>query len=158
MNKKTNYDKFYKYGKSLANKWLNSKNRIYEKLLLKGATKMEATKILSDLEKEGYLNDDHSFDITLFALEEKRYGYKRIKEKLLEKGFSMNLISTYIFNKDIEMEKAKYYFSKGIKKYPNYRYSDSEREKIINFLKRYGFNDKIIAEVIKTGINYENVK
>ena len=42
-----------------------------------------------------------------------------------------------------------YYLKKGIKKYPNYKYFDGERKKLFSYLKRYGFNDKMIEEVLK---------
>ena len=112
---------------------------------------------MSTLLHEGILNDKKVLELEIFCMEEKRYGYRRIKEYLISKGYEEELIKTYIFNKDIEIDNCRYHFLKGISKYKNYKYSNKEKEKLINYLKRAGFNDRIINEVIKAGINYENV-
>lgn len=151
------YKDYVKYATRLASRWRHSAQKIKEKLMLKGASPTQIERIISSLTKDGIVNDKKSFDIDVFVMEEKRYGYRRVREYLLTKGYSRTLVDTYIFNKDIEVDKCKFHFLRGINKYRNYKYSDIEREKLINYLKRCGFNDKIIYEVIRLGINYENV-
>lgn len=151
------YKQFYKYAKQLAVKWRHSKKMIMEKLFYKGANPKEIETIINRLILENYLDDKKAFELDVFIMEEKRYGYKRIKDYLMSKEYPKELIETYIFNKDIEKDNCYYHFIKSIIKHKNYKYNDIEREKIINYLKRCGFNDKIIYEIIKAGINYENV-
>ena len=151
------YKEYLKYATKLAMKWRHSKHKIKEKLLIKGASNIIADKIINDLVNENVINDEKAFSIDVFIMEEKRYGYKRVREYLLNKGYSNKLVSTYIFNKDIERDNCQFFFQKGINKYLNYRYIESEKEKLINYLKRYGFNDKIIYEIVRLGNNYENV-
>jgi len=151
-------DQNYKYAKALSVRWKLPKRVILKKLMEKGLPSKEAYALINLLEEEGIINEERTFLLQIEFLESKRYGFKRIKERLFNKGFSPTLISTYIFNKDIELDNCIYYLNKGVKKYKNHRYSDDDREKLINYLKRYGFNDKMISEVIKIGINYENVK
>lgn len=151
------YKDYYKYAKRLAIKWRHSKQRIKEKLLYKGASNLISEKIISSLIKDGTIDDKKSFEFDVFVMEEKRYGYKRIKEYLLNKGYPKSLVDSYFYNKDIEIDNCYFHFVKGKNKYKNYKYSDDEREKLINYLKRCGFNDKIIYEIVRSGINYENV-
>ena len=151
------YQQLYKYAKQLALKWRHTASKIKEKLLLKGASSIEIDKIIFSLINDKVLDDNKCFELDVFAMEEKRYGYKRIKEYLCKKGYDRELLDKYIFNKDIEKDNCYYHFFKGSKKYKNYKSSDIEREKLINYLKRNGFNDTIITEVIKVGIKYEDV-
>ena len=151
------YAQFYKYAKRLALKWRHTKQMIIGKLFEKGASIRFVEKIVSSLSNDGILNDAKVFELDIFMMEEKRYGYKRVKEYLLKKGYEMSLIDTYVFNKGIEKDNCYYHFDKASRKYKNYKYSDIEREKLRNYLKRMGFNGKIINEVIKAGIIYENV-
>lgn len=151
------YNQFYKYAKRLALKWRHTKQMIIDKLFEKGASIRFVEKIVSSLSNDGILNDAKVFELDIFMMEEKRYGYKRVKEYLLKKGYEMSLIDTYVFNKGIEKDNCYYQFDKASRKYKNYKYSDIEREKLRNYLKRMGFNGKIINEVIKAGIIYENV-
>ena len=152
-----NYQKLFKYAKQLALKWRHTKKQIEEKLTNKGASVQEKTRIISSLVNSGILDDRKTFELDVFMMEEKRYGYKRVKEYLIKKGYSNDLLEAYIFNKDIEKDNCVYQFTKAIKKHKNYKYEDDEREKVRNYLKRCGFNDRIINEVIKLGISYENV-
>ena len=151
------YKQFYKYAKQLASKWRHSKSKIKEKLLAKGASSGFTDKIIVELEKENILDDEKTFRLDVFVLEEKRYGFRRIKDYLLSKGYPKKLTDSYTYNKDIEYDNCYYQFLKGSKRYKNYKYSDVERQKLINYLKRCGFNDKIIYEVVRAGNNYENV-
>ena len=151
------YNQFYKYAKRLALKWRHTKQMIIDKLFEKGASIRFVEKIVSSLSNDGILNDAKVFELDIFMMEEKRYGYKRVKEYLLKKGYEMSLIDTYVFNKGIEKDNCYYHFDKASRKYKNYKYTDIEREKLRNYLKRMGFNGKIINEVIKAGIIYENV-
>ena len=151
------YKDYYKYAKRLALKWRHSKQRIKEKLLYKGATNSMSEKIVDSLSKDGIIDDRKAFEFDVFIFEEKRYGYNRVKEYLLTKGYPKNLVDSYIYNKDIEFDNCYFHFIKGINRYKNYKYSDAEREKLINYLKRCGFNGKIIFEIVRSGINYENV-
>ena len=152
------YKEFYKYANKLALKWRYCKKQIIEKLILKNADDKTVNRIIKQLSDEKILDDSRAFEIDIFILEEKRYGFYRIKQYLLNKGYQKSLVDSYIFNKDIEIDNCCFHFTKASRKYKNYRYIESEKEKLINYLKRYGFNDKIIYEVIKAGINYENVK
>jgi len=154
MNKN---DKDYKYAKSLSIRWRNSKNSIIDKLIRKSVNKDKISKIIDSLEKDKILNEKETFDNEVFILEGKHYGYLRIKETLMSKGFSKTLVGNYVFNKEIEKENCIFYFKKGVKKYGNYKYYEGEREKLFSYLKRYGFNDKMIAEVLKEGAINENV-
>lgn len=151
------YKDYYKYAKRLALKWRHSKQRIKEKLLYKGASNSVCEKIISSLTKDNIIDDYKALDFDVFIMEEKRYGYRRVKEYLISKGYPKSLVDSYIYNKDIEKDNCYFHFLKGINKYKNYKYSDIEREKLINYLKRCGFNDKIIFEIVRSGINYENV-
>ena len=152
------YKDYYKYAKRLAIKWRYSKQRIKEKLLYKGANASMSEKIISSLTEDMYIDDNKASELDIFIMEGKRYGYKRVKEYLIAKGYPKNIVDSYIYNKDIEIDNCYFHFTKGINRYKNYKYSDVEREKLINYLKRCGFNDKIIFEVVRSGINYENVK
>lgn len=151
------YKEYYKYAKRLALRWRHTKQKIKEKLLYKQASLLMCEKVITSLEKENIIDDKRTFELDVFAFEEKRYGYRRVKEYLLNKGYSKALVDSYIYNKDIEFENCYFHFIKGINRYKNYKYSDAEREKLINYLKRCGFNDKIIFEIVRSGINYENV-
>ena len=151
------YAQFYKYAKRLALKWRHTRQMIMDKLITKGASTSLAEKVVTSLSNDGILNDAKVFELDVFMMEEKRYGYKRVKEYLLKKNFSSELLDTYVFNKEIEKDNCYYHFDKASRKYKNYKYSDDEREKLRNYLKRCGFNGKIINEVIKVGIIYENV-
>ena len=147
----------FKYAKRLALKWRHTKQMIIDKLLEKGASLNMVESIVSSLSKEGTINDNKVFELDIFMMEEKRYGYRRVKEYLIKKNFQRTLIETYVFNEEIEKDNCYYHFFKASKKYRNYKYVEDEKEKIRNYLKRCGFNDRIINEVIKAGINYENV-
>ena len=151
------YEQFYKYAKKLALKWRHTKQMIIDKLLNKGATISFVEQIVMSLSNEGIIDDEKVFQLDIFAMEEKRYSYKRVKEYLIKKNFDRRLIESYVFNIGIEEDNCRYHFIKVIKKYKNYKYIDDEREKIRNYLKRCGFNDRIINEVIRAGISYENV-
>lgn len=151
------YEQYHKYAKQLASKWRHSKVKIKEKLITKGANNIVVDKIIQSLEKEGVINDKKAFEIDVFIMEEKRYGYRRVKEYLLHKGYSKKLTDSYLYNKDIEQDNCYFQFVNAIKRYKNYKYSDVERQKLINALKRCGFNDKMIYEIVRAGINYENV-
>lgn len=151
------YKQFYKYAKSLASRWRYSKQQIIKKLIYREASSIIVDRVVQTLIKEKIIDDAKAFELDVFILEEKRYGYKRIKQYLITKGYDKKLLDTYIFNKDIEVDNCNFHYNNALRKYKNHRYSDVEREKIINYLKRCGFNDKIILEVIKAGINYENV-
>ena len=152
-----NYQQLYKYAKQLALKWRHTKKQIEEKMMEKGATIEEKNRIISSLVEASIIHDERTFGLDIFIMEEKRYGYRRIKEYLVKKGYESSLLENYTFNKDIEKENCMYRFAKISRKFKNYKYSDIEREKIRNYLKRCGFNDRIINEVIKAGIIYENV-
>ena len=151
------YKQFYNYAKRLAVRWRHTKEKIFEKLLNKGASLVEINSIINSLTNDGTIDDNKTFELDVFMMEEKQYGYKRIKDYLVSKGYKRELTDSYIYNKDIEKDNCEYHFLKASKKYRNYRYIDDEREKLINYLKRTGFNDRIINEVIKAGNNYENV-
>ena len=152
-----NYQQLYRYAKQLALKWRHTKKQIEEKMMEKGATIEEKNRIISSLVEGSIIDDERTFGLDIFIMEEKRYGYRRIKEYLVKKGYESSLLENYTFNKDIEKENCMYQFAKISRKFKNYKYSDIEREKLRNYLKRCGFNDRIINEVIKAGIIYENV-
>ena len=151
------YAQFYKYAKRLALKWRHTRQMIADKLIAKGASTSLAEKVVTSLSNDGIINDAKVFELDIFMMEEKRYGYKRVKEYLLKKNFSSELLDTYVFNKEIEKDNCYYHFFKASKKYRNYKYVEDEKEKLRNYLKRCGFNDRIINEVIRAGISYENV-
>ena len=149
-------DKDYKYAKTLAIRWKNSKKRINERLIDRGVSIEKINKIILSLENDKLINEKESFDREVFLLETKHYGFKRIKETLIQKGYQRELIDKYFFIKEIDKDNCLYYFKKGIKKYPNFKYFDNERKKLFSYLKRYGFNDKMIGEVLKEGTINEN--
>ena len=142
-------NKHYKYAKSLAIRWKNSKKKIIEKLKSKEVTNDEIDKIIDSLEKDNLIDEKESFDKEVFILEQKHYGYQRIKETLILKGYERQYIDQYFYVREIDKDNCSYYLKKVIKKYPNYKYFDGERKKLFSYLKRYGFNDKMIEEVLK---------
>ena len=147
----------FKYAKRLSLKWRHTKQMIIDKLLEKGASVKTIENIVTSLTNEEIINDTKVFELDIFMMEEKRYGYHRVKEYLIKKKFERSLIETYVFNEEIEKDNCYYHFFKASKKYRNYKYVEDEKEKLRNYLKRCGFNDRIINEVIKAGIIYENV-
>ena len=102
------YAQFYKYAKRLALKWRHTRQMIMDKLIAKGASTSLAEKVVTSLSNDGIINDAKVFELDIFMMEEKRYGYKRVKEYLLKKSFSSELLDTYVFNKEIEKDNCYY--------------------------------------------------
>ena len=90
----------------------NSKKRLYGKLIEASFSRGAAERVVDDMVRLGYLNEERSIErfITL-EVEKNCTGYRKIAEKLIAKGYSQGLISkvysSLILRGEIDPEAAR---------------------------------------------------
>ena len=143
INQKSNLIKEKNYLISLLSKKNYSTNEIIFKLKNKNISNDNINYLIEYLTNNNLLNDEIYFNEYIEFLNLKNYGYYKIKEKLIQKGFMQELE----YNKKIELEKINNILPTLIKKYSK----ESQNKKIIlikNSLLNNGFDFDLINEVL----------
>ena len=144
IKQKSNLIKEKNYLISLLSKKNYSTNEIIFKLKNKNISNDNINYLIEYLQNNNLLNDENYFNEYIECLNLKNYGYYKIKEKLIQKGFKQELE----YNKNIEFEKINNILPALIKKYNK----ESQNKKIIlikNSLLNSGFDFDLINEVLK---------
>lgn len=144
IKQKSNLIKEKNYLISLLSKKNYSTNEIIFKLKNKNISNDNINYLIEYLQNNNLLNDENYFNEYIECLNLKNYGYYKIKEKLIQKGFKQELE----YNKNIELEKINNILPALIKKYNK----ESQNKKIIlikNSLLNNGFDSDLINEVLK---------
>lgn len=144
IKQKSNLIKEKNYLISLLSKKNYSTNEIIFKLKNKNISNDNINYLIEYLQNNNLLNDENYFNEYIECLNLKNYGYYKIKEKLIQKGFKQELE----YNKNIELEKINNILPALIKKYNK----ESQNKKIIlikNSLLNSGFDFDLINEVLK---------
>lgn len=144
IKQKSNLIKEKNYLISLLSKKNYSTNEIIFKLKNKNISNDNINYLIEYLQNNNLLNDENYFNEYIECLNLKNYGYYKIKEKLIQKGFKQELE----YNKNIELEKINNILPALIKKYNK----ESQNKKIIlikNSLLNNGFDFDLINEVLK---------
>ncbi len=144
IKQKSNLIKEKNYLISLLSKKNYSTNEIILKLKNKNISNDNINYLIEYLKNNNLLNDENYFNEYIECLNLKNYGYYKINEKLIQKGFKQELE----YNKNIELEKINNILPALIKKYNK----ESQNKKIIlikNSLLNNGFDFDLINEVLK---------
>lgn len=144
IKQKSNLIKEKNYLISLLSKKNYSTNEIILKSKNKNISNDNINYLIEYLKNNNLLNDENYFNEYIECLNLKNYGYYKIKEKLIQKGFKQELE----YNKNIELEKINNILPALIKKYNK----ESQNKKIIlikNSLLNNGFDFDLINEVLK---------
>lgn len=144
IKQKSNLIKDKNYLISLLSKKNYSTNEIILKLKNKNISNDNINYLIEYLKNNNLLNDENYFNEYIECLNLKNYGYYKINEKLIQKGFKQELE----YNKNIELEKINNILPALIKKYNK----ESQNKKIIlikNSLLNNGFDFDLINEVLK---------
>lgn len=144
IKQKSNLIKEKNYLISLLSKKNYSTNEIILKLKNKNISNDNINYLIEYLKNNNLLNDENYFNEYIECLNLKNYGYYKINEKLIQKGFKQELE----YNKNIELEKINNILPALIQKYNK----ESQNKKIIlikNSLLNNGFDFDLINEVLK---------
>lgn len=140
-----------KYVLCILNKKNYSSLQIKKKLENKGVDKEKIEYLISYFKSLNYLNDEEYFKDLLYSLENKNFGYYRIKNNL-DECFEQY---TYLYDEDNELNKANRLLPDLIKKYSSYSFNKM-KDSIFNSLKYQGFKDDIILKVLNNIQNEDN--
>lgn len=133
-------------GRDLAFKYISYRNRtereLKEKLKEKEYTDDVIENIVVTLKEYNYINDEqYAMDMQKELINFKMYGEFRIKQILMQKGISKNIINSLFFDYEKMQENAiKLLKRKYGKITPDYK----EKKKIYSFLERKGYSYEII--------------
>lgn len=76
-----------------------SEQALYAKLIAKGIPEKHAAAAVSYAVEQGFVNDERYItDLVKYLFETKKYGVRRVKEYLTQKGFERSLIDNVIEN------------------------------------------------------------
>lgn len=143
------WDIYYVALKSLNNRY-RSHYELRKLLLNKEYPQEDVDKILDDLEKQGYLNDD-SFCKSYInnQIITTNRGPLRIKKDLELKGVSDEVINNNLddYTKDLQLEKINKFITKSLKTNKT-KAGNVLKSKIVNDLKTLGYSYEVISEVI----------
>lgn len=137
-------NKLLEYAYKLLSKKEYSSYSLKEKLVLKGASEIEANEIVNHLIEKGYLNDDKLLSDIISRDNAKLYG----KYKILTQLKKYHLVTSDLndrFPEEIELEKAKQLVSELEDKYVDLSYQKKVKQIHTN-LARYGYETYVISE------------
>ena len=105
------------------------------------------------LKKYNYLNDE-DYAKRYIEIHKSHYSIKVLKQKLFQKGISKDIIDNALDNNEIEFDEEELIKRLLLKKCPDYyereREMDiKERQKLLSYLYRKGFNYDKIADVMR---------
>lgn len=157
LKQTSNYEKYYLKALNLISYRPRSTYEISSHLTRLLVDEATVAKIVSTLTEQKYL-DDLEF-ATMFArskISHKGRGPYRIKQELLQKGISNEIISTVtteIFNDpDTVLKLAKESLAKKQKSYANLD-QETYRHKATQYLARQGYSYHIISQLLSTSID-----
>ena len=136
-------NKLLEYAYKLLSKKEYSSYSLKEKLVLKGASEIEANEIVNHLIEKGYLNDDKLLSDIISRDNTKLYG----KYKILIQLKKYHLVTSDLndrFPEEIELEKAKQLVDELEDKYVDLSYQKKVKQ-IHTYLARYGYETYIIS-------------
>lgn len=126
-----------------------SKKELIKKLKNKCKKEETINNVISYLEDNNIINDETYLFNLISMLEYRKYGYNNIKQELIKKGISKELIDNkYIKNLDKEYEFAKENLAKLLNKKMTMNYLKSKRSHYENLI-RLGFDNEVIQELFK---------
>lgn len=120
-------------------------------LLRKGFNDEEITEAIFKLTQIGYLNDEKYLENYLGSGKSQKYGYARLKLKLLQKGINPELLKNLNFAEDEEIAKARELLQK---KYKNINSAD--KAKYYRFLLNRGFSPAVARKALFLTDNMDN--
>jgi regulatory protein len=113
------------------------------KLLRKKFDKADVELVLTNLERQKYLNDhDFALSYTQNLIKYKTFGYYGIKMKLKIRGVG-NELAEEILSEELDIEKEKKIAQKAIGKSPK-----KDKMKLMQMLQRKGFRGQVISSVV----------
>ena len=126
---------------------------VRRKLKEKNFPPLTIKRVLARVEELGYLNDrDYAYTFACSSIENKQWGTLRIRDALLNKGVSQEIINQTIARIEEEYDVTQVARCALEIKFTHIRYHEKAdkktRDKAINYLKRKGFSWDIIYSVI----------
>ncbi|WP_338624961.1 RecX family transcriptional regulator [Selenomonas sp. TAMA-11512] len=122
-----------------------SSGRLKDKLRLRGYDEAEAAEAVEKLTERGYIDDADAcrrqFD---FLYEESRQSVRQIMAKLLQRGFSQELIRSCVPDDICERERAAAIRALELKYKP-----DADRKKMMEHLYRKGYDSSVIRSAVE---------
>lgn len=122
-----------------------TKKEVIEKLKTYDYTEEVIDRVINLLEKYDYINDEkYAKALIKYLANSKKFGIKRIKFELEQKGIKKNIICELLEEADFdETESALLLIRKKLR---NKELDDKEKIRVYNFLLRKGFNNAVIKE------------
>ncbi len=136
-----------------------SRKELAEYLEKKGYSEQLGQRIIAEMEKYGYVNDEKFADDYIETQKARGYGIKKVRYELYLKGISERIIEqkiTDFFNPEEDLERIKVVLKRRCSKNNDFdRTSEPEEIKQrwfrreANFLQRRGFQDDLIMKALK---------
>ena len=128
---------------------MRSKKEIYNYLIKKGYDKNEINKVIDRLEKESYINEELYIKS---CINDKLYlsndGPNKIKNNLINEGFSVDLVDNALDNNDIDLyQKLEKLIDKKISSIKNYS-GEILKLKLITYFINLGYDKELIERVL----------
>jgi SOS response regulatory protein OraA/RecX len=141
LEKATKTQPFIDYGFRLTSKGRYTEYQIREKLYRRDAIKPQVDEVIERLKLAHLIDDATLLKDWVHHFQKRGYGYRVIKQKLIEKGFFPQLIDTIELDQDLEKEAVTRLIELGGKKYR--RLSERERQqKLTTMLMQRGYEAK----------------
>ena len=145
---KKNFEKAYAYAVYLLGLKLRTEGEMREKMRVKKHSQEAAEKVIQELLKNRYIDDQRYAEVYLENLKKyKHFGFYGIKKKLMEKRLPINLIEK-VLNEGLSVEEEARVATRFLKKQLWVNQTQEERRKLGAKLKFKGFRSDVVARFI----------
>lgn len=151
-----NINESRKYAFKIASNRLYSKKQMKDKLLKRGLFIHEADQIIKELQESNLLSDQEYMEETIREGKIKRYGLKRIQQRLKQVGIKEDQAVRENYTQDEEIENLNAAFEQAKIIYQNKNFV-KQKESIFRFLKSRGFETEMINQIIEN-LKYDHQK
>ena len=139
------------YALFLLNLRLRTEGEMKEKMRERGYTASVIEAVITDLQKQNFINDARFAEVFIRSLlEHKNFGFYMIKKKLMEKRLPMPLIEEQLANlisiADEHAVAQRYLSKQGLELSTDLAYE--ARQKIAYKLKTRGFRSDVISKIL----------
>lgn len=140
----------YNYALNILSRSAKSEKQMIDKLKEKGYDLDLINNAIEKLKKQGYLDDQRFSEMYINSkINESKYGKRKIKEKLYEKGIAREIIDEKlkVLSNEDELQRA---ISLGLKKLKSLNEADKQKRsmKLINHLISKGFEYGIVRQAV----------
>lgn len=138
-----------KKGSDLLSYSASSKAQLVRKLKMRGFERENAQKAAEFLENAKLIDEKENVKNAVASYLKKLWGRKRIYCELIKKGYDRSFVAEAVSGIDFDefVENCKFLITKKVKKIPD---DPIERNKLVNFLARYGYSFSEIREAISS--------